>query len=132
MGVHAQSLLRQPIFRVENNYTWQQHGNPKPQQQMSTFSLRKRIPGTASCAWQHSQIFPLDRLSRYEYMLWQQARQIVFTLDFNAAPPAKAKPLKLSIFVPATRARRLVRRVQVTAELSALRTASGSRAITVR
>ena len=25
--------------------------------------------------------FPLDRLSRYEYMLWRQARQIVFTLD---------------------------------------------------
>ena len=24
--------------------------------------------------------FPLDRLSRYEYMLWRQARQIVFTL----------------------------------------------------
>ena len=25
--------------------------------------------------------FPLDRLSRYEYMLWRQARQIVFTLE---------------------------------------------------
>ena len=25
--------------------------------------------------------FPLDRLSRYEYMLWRQARQIVYTLD---------------------------------------------------
>jgi hypothetical protein len=25
--------------------------------------------------------FPLDRLSRYEYMLWRQARQIHFTLD---------------------------------------------------
>jgi hypothetical protein len=24
--------------------------------------------------------FPLDRLSRYEYMLWQQSQQIVFTL----------------------------------------------------
>ena len=24
--------------------------------------------------------FPLDRLSRYEYLLWRQARQIVFTL----------------------------------------------------
>jgi hypothetical protein len=23
----------------------------------------------------------LDRLSRYEYMLWRQARQIVFTLE---------------------------------------------------
>ena len=25
--------------------------------------------------------FPLDRLSRYEYVLWRQARQIVFTLE---------------------------------------------------
>ena len=25
--------------------------------------------------------FPLDRLSRYEHLLWRQARQIVFTLD---------------------------------------------------
>jgi hypothetical protein len=25
--------------------------------------------------------FALDRLSRYEYMLWRQARQIVFTLE---------------------------------------------------
>jgi hypothetical protein len=25
--------------------------------------------------------FPLDRLSRYEHMLWRQARQLVFTLD---------------------------------------------------
>ena len=25
--------------------------------------------------------FPLDRLSRYEFMLWRQARQIVLTLD---------------------------------------------------
>jgi hypothetical protein len=25
--------------------------------------------------------FPLDRLSRYEHLLWRQARQIVFTLE---------------------------------------------------
>jgi hypothetical protein len=25
--------------------------------------------------------FPLDRLSRYEYTLWRQARQVVFTLQ---------------------------------------------------
>jgi hypothetical protein len=25
--------------------------------------------------------FPLDRLSRYEYVLWRQAHQIVFTLE---------------------------------------------------
>ncbi len=43
-----------------------------------------------------------------------------------------AEPLDLSILIPAARAQRLVQRVQVTAELSALRTASGSRAITVR
>jgi hypothetical protein len=26
-------------------------------------------------------MFPLDRLSRYEHMLWRQARQLVFTLE---------------------------------------------------
>ena len=25
--------------------------------------------------------FPLERISRYEYMLWRQARQVVFTLE---------------------------------------------------
>jgi len=25
--------------------------------------------------------FPLDRLSRYEHLLWRQARQLVFTLE---------------------------------------------------
>jgi len=24
--------------------------------------------------------FPLDRLSRYEYLLWRQARQLIFAL----------------------------------------------------
>jgi hypothetical protein len=27
--------------------------------------------------------FPLDRLSRYEYLLWRQARQLVLTLDIS-------------------------------------------------
>ena len=35
--------------------------------------------------------FPLDRLSRYEYRLWRQARQIVFTLElFDAGSPSNA------------------------------------------
>ena len=29
--------------------------------------------------------FPLDRLSRYEHLLWRQARQIVFTLENTTA-----------------------------------------------
>jgi hypothetical protein len=55
----------------------------------------------------------LDRLSRYEYLLWRQARQIVFTLE-SLRRQATADPFSLSIFVPAARARCRVRRVQVT------------------
>ena len=63
----------------------------------------------------------LDRLSRYEHMLWRQPRQIVFALDL-LRPQATAEPLSLSIFIPAARARRLVRRVQViTREVNAER-----------
>ena len=58
--------------------------------------------------------FPLDRLSRYEHLLWRQARQIVFTLESLRRRKRAAEPLKLSIFVPAARGRRLVRRVQMT------------------
>jgi hypothetical protein len=53
----------------------------------------------------------LDRLSRYEYMLWRQTRQIVFTLESLRRQQASAEPFNLSILVPATRARPLVRRV---------------------
>ena len=76
--------------------------------------------------------FALDRLSRYEHLLWRQARQIMFTLESLRRRKSTAGPLNLSIFVPPARAQRLVRGVQVTTELSALHTASGSRAITVR
>ena len=37
--------------------------------------------------------FPLDRLSRYEYLLWRQARQIVITLEslrFGARPGSRS------------------------------------------
>jgi hypothetical protein len=37
--------------------------------------------------------FPLDRLSRYEHLLWRQARQIVVTLEFSRRhkqPPSRA------------------------------------------
>ena len=56
----------------------------------------------------------LDRLSRYEHMLWRQARQIVFTLESLRRRKRPPSPLNLSIFVPAARAWCLVRRVQVT------------------
>ena len=77
--------------------------------------------------------FALDRLSRYEHLLWRQARQIVFTLESlrrrKRQPPIRSTfPFSFRWREP----RRLVQRVQVTVELSALRTASGSRAITVR
>jgi hypothetical protein len=43
--------------------------------------FKKRISRTAFCAWQICQPSPLDRLSRYEHVLWRQARQSVFTLE---------------------------------------------------
>jgi hypothetical protein len=38
---------------------------------------------TADCFLRLAELptFPLDRLSRYEHLLWRQARQIVFTLE---------------------------------------------------
>ena len=63
--------------------------------------------------------FPLDRLSRYEHLLWRQARQIVFTLESFRRRKQAAEPLKLSIFVPAARAQNL-RRVQVRRTAEAL------------
>ena len=36
--------------------------------------------------------FALDRLSRYEHLLWRQARQIVFTLGIVATPQTTAEP----------------------------------------
>jgi hypothetical protein len=52
--------------------------------------------------------FALDRLSRYEHLLWRQARPECVYAGVNEAPQATTEPLNLPIFVPATRARRLV------------------------
>jgi len=41
----------------------------------------KKVTGDCFLRLAALPTFPLDRLSRYEYMLWRQARQIVFTLD---------------------------------------------------
>ena len=60
--------------------------------------MRRRLSRTVSCAWQICRL----------------------------APHATAEPFNLSLFVPATRARRLVRRVQVT-----LARSIAERAITV-
>jgi hypothetical protein len=46
-------------------------------------------------ALDRSADLPLDHFSRYEYMLWRQARKIVFTA-FQATPD----PLALYVFVP--------------------------------
>ena len=44
--------------------------------------------------------FPLNHLSRYEHLLWQQARQIVFTLELLRRSKREPGPLKFSILIP--------------------------------
>ena len=68
--------------------------------------IRKRISADCFLRLAALPTFPLDRLSRYEHLLWRQARQIVIYAGVVAAPQATAEPLNLSIFVPAARARR--------------------------
>jgi hypothetical protein len=45
--------------------------------------------------------FPLDRLSRYEYVLWRQARQIISTLDSLRRP--KRNPSRIGFSFPFSR-----------------------------
>jgi hypothetical protein len=42
---------------------------------------RKKVIGDLFLRLADLPTFPLDRLSRYEYLLWRQARQLVFTLE---------------------------------------------------
>jgi len=49
--------------------------------------------------------FALDRLSRYEHLLWRQARQIVFTLESLRRRQQAPRPVNLSIFIPAANQR---------------------------
>jgi hypothetical protein len=54
------------------------------QREQSTSTLyRKRKPDLATIFLRLCELptFPLDRLSRYEHLLWRQARQLVFTLE---------------------------------------------------
>jgi hypothetical protein len=47
-------------------------------------SLIKVLTSCANaCVLRLSELptFPLDRLSRYEHLLWRQSRQLVFTLE---------------------------------------------------
>jgi hypothetical protein len=55
--------------------------------------------------------FALDRLSRYEHLLWRQARQIVFTLETlrRRKPQPPTRPT-FPFSIQAARARCLVRR----------------------
>ena len=52
-----------------------------PQQQTTVVSMRKTDIVDSFLRLAALPTFPLDRLSRYEHMLWRQARQIVFTLE---------------------------------------------------
>jgi hypothetical protein len=55
----------------------------RPSEAAATEHLLAAKKDTGDCFLRLAALptFPLDRLSRYEYMLWRQARQIVFTLD---------------------------------------------------
>jgi hypothetical protein len=46
----------------------------------SNFDAKKNI-GACFLRLAELPMFPLDRLNRYEHLLWRQARQIVFTLE---------------------------------------------------
>ena len=45
--------------------------------------------------------FPLDRLSRYEHVLWRQARQIVFTLESLRRRRREPRPFSFRLNEPA-------------------------------
>ena len=49
----------------------------------STDLIINRNKALAACFLRSAELptFPLDRLSRYEHLLWRQARQLVFTLE---------------------------------------------------
>jgi hypothetical protein len=47
----------------------------------SSFDIKKSDIGDCFLRLAELPTFPLDRLSRYEHLLWRQARQIVFTLE---------------------------------------------------
>jgi hypothetical protein len=58
--------------------------------------------------------FALNRLSRYEHVLWRQARQIVFTLESLRRRRRRLRRSNLSIFVLSARARRRAGTFRVT------------------
>jgi hypothetical protein len=51
--------------------------------------------------------YPLDRLSRYEYVLWRHARQLTYTLESLRA--RKGEPIEFSIPFPRPREKKLNR-----------------------
>ena len=60
----------------------QKHGNLTPPQKANELSLNsKKDIGNCFLRLAELPTFPLDRLSRYEHLLWRQARQIMFTLE---------------------------------------------------
>ena len=50
--------------------------------------------------------FPLDRLSRYEHLLWRQARQLVATLDTLRCGKHRSSPLRFPFSLRAGMAKR--------------------------
>jgi hypothetical protein len=94
----CENLGRAADLTERNRRLLQRFRNPTLRRKTRSAPVRTRISLTASCAW---------------HTLWRQARQFVYD-RVVAAPQATLEQFNLSLFVPATRVRRLVRRVQVT------------------
>ena len=77
----CENLGRAADLTERNRRLLQRFRNPTLRRKTRSAPVRTRISLTASCAWQTCPTSALDRLSRYEHLLWRQARQIVFTLE---------------------------------------------------
>ena len=79
--IRARPSSRQPISRNKINYIWWQHSSLTRRLETElSFDTKNGYQGLLLALGRTSD-FALDRLSRYEHLLWRQARQIVFTLE---------------------------------------------------
>jgi hypothetical protein len=79
-AVHAKISVR-PLISRTIDYSCERRRNPTPKRETSSAPIRKRISSAAFLRLADLPTSALDRLSRYEYLLWRQARQIVVTLE---------------------------------------------------
>ena len=68
--------------------------HPASQRQASLAPTRRRISPDCFLRLMEQPTFAFDRLSRYEHVLWRQARQIVFTLESLRRRARRAEPIE--------------------------------------